>query len=574
MNRSQSSRPDALLSETPLVQDATQDTTQNSIISRVLSAYLENARIAGTAGSQAERATWLHAAVLLEPARVETVLDLIDSLLKQNRIAEGIRLGTQVVETHPQHALALWHLGYALQLADRHAEAIPLYERAHAIDASVPTLRNNLAVAYELTGREADALKLLEEAVAANSSDIEAWTNLTRMYPRRWELEHALVAGKRATQIDPSNALALSNYSLALKEAQRWKESTEAATAAVDLAPHMTRLPFNLSILDLVQGNYARGWANFETRWDGSSELRNSHPKFNTPRWNGESLKGKTLLLWGEQGFGDALQFSRFLPMLAKKVSAQGGNLVWVAFKAVFPLMARMAPKNVECIPHDAPLPDFDFHFPLLSLPLHFGIEEETIPSKRAYLSSDTDLAAEWRAEFAADKRLRVGLVWSGSETHQRNMFRSVGIERYAEAFKGIENVAFFSLQKEASGAVSTARDGGFEIADRTGKFETFDDTAAFIDSLDLVITVCTSVAHLAAALGKPTWILLDVNPHWVWQLERTDSPWYPTAKLYRQEKFGQWEPVMSEVARDLALLAATHTGAAPRKRPAKKTTA
>ncbi|SAL16792.1 TPR repeat-containing protein [Caballeronia sordidicola] len=570
MNRSQSSRPDTHPKRATHVQDANQD----SIISRVLPAFLENARIADSQGQQAECAVWLHAAALLEPARVETVLERIDSLLKQHRVAEAVKLGAQLVDTHPQHALALWYLGYVLQCAGRHADAIPFYERAHRINAAVPSLRNNLAVAYELTGRATDALKLLEEAVAANSADIEAWTNLARMYPRRWELEHALAAGKRAVQIDSSNALALSNYSLALKEAQRWEESTAVAESAVNVAPHMARLPFNLSILDLLQGNYARGWANFESRWDGSGELVNSHPKFNVPRWNGESLKGKTLLLWGEQGFGDALQFSRFVPMLAKKVSAQGGKLVWAAFKAVYPLMARMAPKSVECIPHDGPLPEFDFHFPMLSLPLHFGIEEDTIPSKRAYLSTDTDLAAEWRTEFASDKRLRVGLVWSGSESHQRNMFRSVGIERYAQAFKGIENVAFFSLQKEASGAVSTARDGGFEIADRTGKFETFDDTAAFIDSLDLVITVCTSVAHLAAALGKPTWILLDVNPHWVWQLERTDSPWYPTARLYRQKNFGQWEPVMTDVARDLAMLAATHTGAAPRKRAAAKKTA
>lgn len=566
MNRSHSTRPDALLNEAPQTQDA--------IISRVLPAFLDNARITAAQGKQAERAVWLKAAAMLQPERVDTGLDLIDAMLKQNRVAEGIQLAAQLVDAHPQHALALWHLGYALQLAGRHADAIPFYERAHAVDAAVPTLRNNLAVAYEITGRDTDALSMLEGAVAANRDDIEAWTNLSRVYPRRLELEHAIAAGKRSVQIDPSNALALSNYSLALKEAQRWDEATAAAKSATDNSPHMSRFPFNLSILDLLQGNYARGWANFESRWDGSSELRDSHPDFPVARWNGEALRGKTLLLWGEQGFGDVLQFSRFVPMLAKQVHAQGGKLVWAAFKAMHPLMARMAPKTVECIPHDAPLPEFDFHFPMLSLPLHFGIDAATIPAKRAYLSSDPDLAAEWRTEFAADKRLRVGLVWSGSEGHQRNMFRSVGIERYAKAFSGIENIAFFSLQKDASGAVSTARDGGFEIADRTGKFETFDDTAAFIESLDLVITVCTSVAHLAAALGKPTWILLDVNPHWVWQLERTDTPWYPTATLYRQKTFGQWEPVMDDVARDLAALAAKHTGPAPRKRAAKKAAA
>jgi len=569
MTNSPSPRSDQLLSEAPQA-----DALQDAIIPRALNAFIDNAGRANAQGNQVERAVWLQAAMMLQADRPETGFDLIDSLLKQNRTTDGIQLAAQLVDRHPQHALALWHLGYALQLAGRHAEAIPFYERAHAIDAAVPTLRNNLAVAYELTSGDAKALTMLEEAVAANADDIEAWTNLTRMYPRRWELERALAAGQRSVAINPSNSLALSNYSLALKEAQRWPEATEAAMKAAGINPGMARLPFNLSILDLVQGNYARGWANFEARWDGSNELHNAHPNFPVPRWNGEALRGKTLLLWGEQGFGDVLQFSRFVPMLAKKVHAQGGTLVWAAFKPLHPLMARMTPKGVECLPHDAQMPPFDFHFPLLSLPLHFGIDAETIPAKRAYLSADADLAADWRAEFAADKRLRVGLVWSGSEGHQRNMFRSVGIERYAKAFAGIENVAFFSLQKDASGAVSTARDGGFEIADRTGKFETFDDTAAFIDSLDLVITVCTSVAHLAAALGKPTWILLDTNPHWVWQLERTDSPWYPTATLYRQKEFSKWEPVMAELARDLAALAATHTGAAPRKRAAKKAAA
>jgi tetratricopeptide (TPR) repeat protein len=289
---------------------------------------------------------WLQAAMMLESDRPETGLDLVDSMLKQSRIPDGIQLAAQLVDRYPQHALALWHLGYALQLAGRHADAIPFYERAHAINPAVPTLRNNLAVAYEVSSNEGKALTLLEEAVAANSADIEAWTNLSRVYPRHWELERALAAGKRSVEIDPSNALALSNYSLALKEAQRWQDATEAAKAAADIAPQFPRLPFNLSLLDLVQGNYARGWTNFESRWDGSSELRNSHPEFPAPRWNGEALRGKTLLLWGEQGFGDALQFSRFVPMLAKKVHAQGGKLVWAAFKAVHPLMARMAPNH------------------------------------------------------------------------------------------------------------------------------------------------------------------------------------------------------------------------------------
>jgi tetratricopeptide (TPR) repeat protein len=554
--------------------DQPANATAHAIIAPIVASFLLNARTMNAKNAQAERAVWLQAALTIRPDLVEAALELVDALLKQGRRDNATQLAAELVDQNPQHASALWHLGYALQLAGRHADAIAFYERAHVIDADVPTLRNNLAVAYELCHREDKALALLEEAVAANPADIEAWTNLTRIYPRHHELEHALAAGKRAVQIQPSNVLALSNYSLTLKEAQRWQEAADTAQAAADLAPEVARFPFNLSILDLLQRNYARGWANFESRWDGSGELRDKHPAFSSPRWNGEALRGKTLLLWGEQGFGDALQFSRFVPMLAKQVHAQGGTLVWAAFAALHPLLARTAPKNVECLPHNGPLPAYDFHFPMLSLPLHFAVEEDTIPAKRAYLSADTERVAEWRAESASDKRLRVGLVWSGSEDHQRNMFRSVGIDRYARAFGGIENVAFFSLQKEGMGALSEARKGGFEIVDRTGQFETFDQTAAFIESLDLVITVCTSIAHLSAALGKPTWVLLDVNPHWVWQLERTDSPWYPTATLYRQKNFAQWDPVIDDVARDLAAFAANHKHAAPRKRAVKKAVA
>jgi tetratricopeptide (TPR) repeat protein len=547
-------------------------TAQDDIISRVLPVYLANAQSAAGRQLAAEQSVWLQAALILQPDLVDARLQLVDVMLRRGAIADAITLAANLVEREPTHALALWHLGYALQRANHHAEAVPFYRRAYAIDRSVPTLRNNLAVAMEVTGHDDEALKLLEEAVANNANDIEAWTNLARLYPQRRELEHALAAGRRAVQIDASNALAQSNYSLALKEAQRWEDSTAAALAAAEAAPQTPRYPFNLSLLDLIQRNYARGWQNFEARWDGSSELAGTFPAFTVPRWNGEPLSGKTLLVWGEQGFGDALQFCRFLPMLAKQVHAQGGKLVWVAFKSLHPLMARMAPKGVECLAHDAELPGHDFHFPLLSLPLHFNVDEESIPAKRAYLSADAGRAAQWRAQAPGGKPLRVGLVWSGGTTHQRNPFRSVGIERFAKAFGSLENVAFFSLQKGAQDDVAAAREQGFAIADHTAEFDSFDDTAAFIDSLDLVITVCTSVAHLSAALGKPTWVLLDVNPHWVWQLERTDSPWYPTATLYRQKHFAQWEPALDELTRDLGALATKHaSAAAPKRRTTKK---
>jgi hypothetical protein len=341
-----------------------------------------------------------------------------------------------------------------------------------------------------------------------------------------------------------------------LKEAQRWDEATRAAQAALAAAPESDQYRFNLAILDLAQQNYSRGWAAFETRWRGSPELRNAWPALSAPRWNGQSLRGKALLMWGEQGLGDAIQFCRFVPQLAEQVHAQGGKLVWVAFRALHSLMRRFAPAHADCIASDAIQPAYDFHVPLMSLPLIFNVDENSIPASRAYLTPDPERVARWRKITAPEKRLRVGLVWTGSLTHQRNVFRAVGIDRYVDALGALENVAFYSLQKGAPLDVTAARARGLSITDHTGDFENFDDTAAFIESLDLVVTVCTSMAHLAAALGKPTWILLDANPHWVWQLERSDSPWYPTATLYRQKHFGDWGPALAELGQDLAALA------------------
>jgi tetratricopeptide (TPR) repeat protein len=544
----------------------------DDIIPRAAAAFLENAQSAAGQGLSGEESVWLQAALMLRPQWKEATLQLIDTRIRRGEHAQAIELAAALVEREPQDPRALWHLGYALQLTGRHVDSMPYYARAYAIDKSVPTLLNNFAVAMEMDGRESEALSMLEEAVALNANDLEAWTNLTRIYTKRMELEHALAAGRRAVQIAPAYALGQSNYSLALKEAQRWQEATQAAAVATDAAPGFARFPFNLSILDLVQRNYARGWDGFEARWEGSDELSGTSPNFPVPRWNGESLRGKTLLLWGEQGFGDALQFSRFVPMLAKQVQAHGGKLVWAAFSALHPLMARSAPKGVECITHDTVLPPFHFHFPLLSLPRHFEIDESSIPARRGYLSADPELVERWSAQIA-DKRLRVGLVWSGSLSHQRNAFRRVGIERLAKALGTVEEVAFFSLQKDADADISAAQSNGLRITDHTSEFASFDDTAGFIESLDLVITVCTSVAHLAGALGKPTWVLLDVNPHWVWQLDRADSPWYPSATLYRQKHFAQWEPVLEEVAHDLAALAARHARSpAPKRRVGKKT--
>ncbi|KAB0647642.1 hypothetical protein F7R13_31290, partial [Burkholderia territorii] len=271
-------------------------------------------------------------------------------------------------------------------------------------------------------------------------------------------------------------------------------------------------------------------------------------------------LAGKTLLVWGEQGLGDVLQFARFVAPLAERVHREGGRLAWNTFPQVGTLMRRSLGSCADAFSAGGgadELPAFDYEVPLIGLPLMLGMETSTLGASVPYLHADSRARDAWRARLAGDGRLKVGLVWTGSAQHQRNPFRRVGLERYADAFRGIDGVAFHSLQPGADADVAAARAAGFPIEDFTAELKSFDDTAAFIGALDLVITVCTSVAHLSGALGARTWVLLDVNPHWPWLLERTDSPWYPTATLYRQPTFGDWATVMDAVARDLRGLAA-----------------
>ncbi|KVO22040.1 hypothetical protein WJ74_35930, partial [Burkholderia ubonensis] len=364
---------------------------------------------------------------------------------------------------------------------------------------------------------------------------------------------------ERLVVLAPDNALAMNNVALAMKEAQRWDDAERHAARACELAPGDASHRFNLAIVHLVRGDYAAGWREHEARWDGSGELRGRLPALPGPRWRGEPLAGKTLLVWGEQGMGDVLQFCRFIAPLAERVHREGGRLAWNTFPQMGALMQRSLGAHADAFGAgggvDA-LPPFDYEVPLISLPLMLGTGDATLASSVPYLRADPRARDAWRARLAGETRPKVGLVWTGSAGHQRNPFRRVGIERYVDAFRGIDGVAFHSLQPGAEADVAAARAAGLPIADHTAELKSFDDTAAFIGALDLVITVCTSVAHLAGALGAPTWVLLDVNPHWPWLLERRDSPWYPSATLYRQPAFGQWEPVMDEVAGALRRLA------------------
>lgn len=517
-------------------------------------AYVEAARLAAQLGdldsaldgfAQAHRAT---------PGAVDWWADWVAVAQQAQRTDIGIEVAALWCEAQPAAAHAWFMLGLMQQHAGAYDAALPAYARAMALDADFPMLRSNLAALHSSRGELAPALRLGQEAIRAEPNNHLAWTNLTNTWLLLREPANALIAARRAATLAPAYGLAQLALSNAARESQLWDEAFDAIVRGAQVSGADPQIQFSIAMLQLMRGDFHNGWINFEARWHGSPELKHSPEFCAERRWRGEPLTGKTLLIWGEQGHGDALQFIRFVPMVAKLVRDAGGAVVCCTFPPLVDLFKRsLAPHGVNILPSDIPeLPGFDYQIPLASLPLALGITLETLPAPSSYLSPAQEKAGHWRTRLQTNAALKVGLAWTGSRTHQRNPLRAVPPVLLARALAGHTGIEFHSLQKDATEDVAQLKAAGLHVVDHTAEFQSFDDTAALISNLDLVITVCTSIAHLAGALGKPTWLLLDVNPHWVWMTERQDSPWYPTVRLYRQHAYRDWSAPLQALAADV----------------------
>jgi tetratricopeptide (TPR) repeat protein len=518
-----------------------------------------------------------------DPGAINGLQDWAETLDLLGRKDEALRVREHLCKLAPQQAKHWFDLALALQQAQRAADARDAYLRAQELDANYPYLRNNLAAAYIDLDQPRQAIEILDTLIGGKSCDGLSLINLGIACRQTFELARSVEMFERAIEVDPKNALAYSNYGLTLKELQCWSEAGVMFERALAIDPDYVGARWNLAMLQLLRGDYAQGWINHEARWEGSPELRRK-PRVGRPLWKGEPLAGKTLFVWGEQGFGDALQCARYVPLIAEHVRRAGGRMLYCCYGQLLALFRRSFEGCCEVIIPDnlRPLPEFDYHCPLLSLPLVFGTTLDILPAsvlqavswafprlfdakdvafwQTPYLILDEQKVEAWRARLAGERRLKVGLVWTGNPTHQRNPFRTVGLDAYAAGFKELSNVAFYSLQFDAAQDIRRAQDNGFHIVDHMPEMGDYDDSAAFMRNMDLIITICTSAAHLAGAIAAPTWLLLDVNPHWVWLTERSDSPWYPTLTLYRQTAYREWAPVIARVRADLAILAQRHS--------------
>jgi Tfp pilus assembly protein PilF len=430
-----------------------------------------------------------------------------------------------------------------------YAAALADYDGAVAVRPDFAEAHGNRGNALREMGQHSEALDACNRALTLKPDYDEGYNNRGNALIELNRPADALADYDRVLEGAPDNVYAWVNRGNALRYLDRTEEAIESFDRAIALAPDLAEAHWNKGLLCLSVGDFTRGWAGYEWRWRRDGELQ---PRaFTQPQWRGDTLAGKTILLHAEQGFGDSIQFIRYLPMVAEK----GGRIVLEIPDGLAPLIENAANIDGICRRGNA-LPHFDVHCPLMSLPLAFGTTMDTIPMSVPYLSAPDKRARLWRDRLAGIGRPRIGLVWSGKPTHKNDHNRSIALQRL-KPLLSVVGAQFVSLQQEYRDSDLAALER-LPIRRLDKSLADFADTAAVIAELDLIIAVDTAVAHLAGAMAKPVWLLLPHIQDWRWLRGRNDSPWYPTARLFRQARIGDWDGAIAAMANELTGLTKT----------------
>jgi len=533
---------------------------------------------------------WLGRAIRQDP-KPEYLSSLGTAMQQQGRLEEALRAFDMAVQIKP-HDPELWvNLGNALIVMKRPADAVLTYQHALELDPRnwnaayrsgvmfyesgaleqallwfnrCAALRPNDAQTLHLRAATLRGLKRFEECLADNLrvhkldpahplhcnnvGDALLWLGRS---------EEALKWFNKALKLQPDNVDALCNKAVWFRQNHQLGESAEIYQRLMLLHPDNPRFERDLAYIHLLMGNFEAGWSGREARWKVPG-LPIIYPNFSQPAWLGDvsiagdaDVAGKTVLVYADEGLGDSIQFARYVPMVA----ARGARVILVVPDALYSLL-KETPGVGECRPYSSGWPaTFDSYCALGSLPLAFGTRLETIPPAAYLPPLDGNRVHAFEDRLGPRDRLRVGLVWSGNPKHGNDRDRSIPLRTLASLFE--VNATFVSLQKDLRPDDKEFLNGRTDIVDLTADFTDFAATAALISCLDVVITVDTSVAHLAATIGRPTWVLLPHLPDWRWLLDREDSPWYPTARLFRQTDTREYESVLDRVRNELQMLIA-----------------
>jgi tetratricopeptide (TPR) repeat protein len=510
-------------------------------------------------GRLVEAAACIQQAVECAPREGINHIELGNVLLRQGKYAEAETAYRRGLEILPNHLEALVNLGFVLGEQDRADEALVCYERARALAPHVPEVHHNLGNILRDKGKLDDALASYDEALRLRPEYAKAHINKGIALASRGSVGEALVSMRRGVELNPDFAEARNSLGTVLMAEGLLDDAVAEYERAIALKPDYPDARWNLSLHQLLCGDYERGWAEYEWRW--RCPKTTPLPAQSQPRWDGAPLAGRTILVHAEQGLGDTLHFVRYAPLL----KALGGRVILQCQGVLIPLLRRCSGID-EFVAWRAPSPACDVWSPLMSLPALFHTALSTIPAEIPYLFADPERVDRWRRELAPLSGFRIGIAWQGSPRHAWDRHRSVPLSAF-EPLARIPGVRLISLQKH-HGAEQVRELKSvlplMEFDDSLDRDGAFTDTAAIIQNLDLVVTADSAVAHLAGGLGAPVWLALHHIPDWRWLLGRSDNPWYPTARLFRQPAVGAWGPVFRQIADELPALVARSLAGRP----------
>jgi len=467
----------------------------------------------------------------------------MESLARSQKL-EAARYLFQAVKIQPAYFDALYNLGLVLQELDKLSEAIACYEQALRVNPDFAQAWNNLGVAHHKAGRSAQAVDCHRRAISLQPRVSSYYNNLANALRGLDRPTEAIREIQTALQFDPSSSLLRHNLGNALREAGRIDESVAAFEDLLRAEPSMAEAHFDQAFSLLLGGDMGRGWEGYDWRWRLKDHA--PPPEFAQPAWQGEEIKGLRLFIYAEQGAGDCIQFARYLPELARL----GAKVILECPGSLVRLFGTIQGLEQVIAKGDA-IPAFDRSCALMSLARCFKTTVDSIPASVPYLRSPGRTPELPRVAKAHPDDLKIGLVWAGNPAQQNDRHRSIPLE-ILQPLLACSGATFYSLQVKLQPA-SSLHPLESRFVDLSPLIRDYSDTAALVGQLDLVISVDTSVAHLAGALGSPVWLLLPCAPDWRWLLGRTDSPWYPTMRLFRQPQPGDWPAVVRQVAGELA---------------------
>lgn len=462
-----------------------------------------------------------------------------------------VTLWQQLAALPDAHAVVFYFLGNALRAADALVEARAAFEQAVALEPTMAEAHNNLALVLGKLGLNDEARQALDRATAANPDLAAPRSNLGAIMSRGSSLDEAAAMLREAVRLDPESLDARTNYGAVLMRQRRFAEAEVEFRRVLAASPGFPSAELNLGLMLLTEGRLEEGWPYYDCRWK-QPQLAEKRPPFTSPCWAGEPLDGKTLLVFAEQGFGDNIQFIRYVRLIKQRYPTV--RLVHYSLHSLADLF-RASPLAADCeiVRWGEPMPAHDVHCPIMSLPWRCGTTLANIPDPGVYLAPGDEVAMAWADRFAALPQPRIGLAWASSETFVYRSAKTIALRQLAPLLD-IAGVSWVSLQFGKEAEEIAENDLTTRIVNPMAEVQTFLDTAAIIAQLDLVISVDTAVAHLAGAMGKPVWMLDRFDTDWRWLLGREDSPWYRSLRIFRQAELGAWAPVVERACKELEI--------------------